>query len=80
MINLFLDVTVKLYAINFITDKIQEIKKLQSLTKRKDLENEVREMGECTIYEGNIYYTNRKLFNQQLLDKNLTTPSFFKSN
>lgn len=53
---------------------------MQSLTKRKDLENEVREMGECTIYEGNIYYANRKLFNQQLLDKNLTTPSFFKSN
>ena len=35
MINLFLDVTVKLYAINFITDKIQEIKKIAIFNKKK---------------------------------------------
>lgn len=71
----FLDITVKLYAIDFISYKNQEIKKkLQSLIKRKDLEFEVREIGKYTIYEGNIYYSNGKSFNQELIDENLATP------
>lgn len=61
----FLDITVKLYAIDFISYKNQEIKKkLQSLIKRKDLESEVREIGKYTIYESNIHYSNGKSFNQ----------------
>lgn len=68
----FLDVTVKIYAIKFNPDKIQKVKeKLNFLMKRKDLEFEVREWGKYKIYEDDIYYSNGKLFNEELVDENL---------
>lgn len=39
--------------------------------KRKDLEFEVREWGKYKIYEDDIYYSNGKLFNEELVDENL---------
>lgn len=70
----FINITIRLYAINFSSNKSQEIyNKINSLVKRKDLEIEILEVGKYGIYEGNIYYLNNKLFNKELVDENLAT-------
>lgn len=69
--------TIKLYGINFVTDKNKEKKqKLQLLIKRKELKFELKEIVKYCIYEGNIHRFDVKLFNQEFIDENLAIPVY----
>lgn len=66
-------ITIKLYEVNFLCNKIGEVKKkIYPLMKRKDLEFEILEINNCGIYEGHICYANNTLLNEELVTENLT--------